>query len=224
MRHLTSTVATGFKRLLLMATMTYTHKLNVTLNKGGSVMQRIYSTGTNSTAQYFTGKEVEKTPAFGKQTLFVTKPWHSYEDIMSRYTANKCEHIFFGANHSFHPLEYEDGVNNDNPRKPAYATDWFNLITPFLEDGILCSLDIPVNGRCDEYVKQSGLLNFKNFIPQLRIPLPDLADWNANTTVKLDDSGFEATNPGVWCWSLQELTANDKLTTWDKYKQDSILS
>ena len=59
---------------------------------------------------FFVGTEVERTPAFGKRTLFVVG-WQPVLEIVkllaehNSYTDNTkhIEHIFFGANHSFHP-------------------------------------------------------------------------------------------------------------------------
>jgi hypothetical protein len=49
---------------------------------------------------FFTGTEVERTPAFGKRTLFVVGV-QSVDHIAAKMAG--CEHIFFGANHSFDP-------------------------------------------------------------------------------------------------------------------------
>ena len=45
-------------------------------------MKRNYTTGEASDVQFFIGKEIEHTPAFGKLTLFVTG-LHSVEEIAS---------------------------------------------------------------------------------------------------------------------------------------------
>jgi len=68
-------------------------------------MKRDYTTGEVSDVQFFTGVEIEHTPAFGKMTLFVTGI-HSIEEIALNLQG--CEHIFFGANHSFNPQTYEE--------------------------------------------------------------------------------------------------------------------
>ena len=41
--------------------------------------------------------------------------------------------------------------------------------------------------------------------------------------VKIDDTGFNETNPGVWCHSLHDLMAHDKFTDWLKYRNDQII-
>ena len=152
---------------------------------------------------FFTGTEVEKTPAFGKQTLFVVGV-QSVNDIAEHLQG--CEHIFFGANHSFHP---------DNNLEWAR---WEGMIGHFLERGYLCSLDIPV--KCVEDFNDTGLCEYRNFVPQIRISIPYVKLWNYNTMIKIDDSDFDATNPGVWTHSLHSLMSRRTFTDWDQYNKD----
>ena len=73
-------------------------------------MKRNYESGVSDTPVFFTGVEVEKTPAFGMKTLFVTGI-QDFNEVMEHYTYQQCEHIFFGANHSYNPKnadEFED--------------------------------------------------------------------------------------------------------------------
>jgi len=75
-------------------------------------MKRDYDTGEANDIIFFTGVEVEKTPAFGMKTLFVTGI-QNFHDIMEFYNREGCEHIFFGANHSYKPVtsdEFEDWI------------------------------------------------------------------------------------------------------------------
>ena len=67
-------------------------------------MKRDYDTGTADSITFFTGVEVEKTPAFGLKTLFVTGV-QPCDVIQKHYDEEQCEHIFFGANHSFKPFK-----------------------------------------------------------------------------------------------------------------------
>jgi len=157
---------------------------------------------------FFVGTEVERTPAFGKKTLFVVGVQSTVE-ILSRFLGNECEHIFFGANHSFHP---------DN--RLAWQR-WESMIEPFLRDGYLCSLDIPIT-HVDEF-HDGPLCDYRNFVPQIRVSLPYTKLWNYNTMLKIDDKDFDATNPGVWCHSLHSLMNRDAFTSWDDYKQDQKL-
>ena len=169
-------------------------------------MKRNYTTGEADNVQFFTGVEVEHTPAFGKMTLFVTGI-HPVEEIASHLQG--CEHIFFGANHSF------------NPRTPEEWDAWQDMIQFFLDKDYLCSLDIPLSAV--EEFNDGGLNECDNFIPQIRVPIPYIKLWNYNTMLKIDDKDFKATNPGVWSHSLHKLMDRDNFTSWDKYKEDKIL-
>jgi hypothetical protein len=169
-------------------------------------MKRDYTSGPSDNIQFFTGVEVEHTPAFGKLTLFVTGI-HSIEEIA--LNLNGAEHIFFGANHSFHPSTYDEW------------RQWDDMIEFFLKKEYLCSLDIPIN-LAEDFL-ESGLTDYNNFIPQIRIPLPYIKLWNYNTMIKIDDKDFNATNPGVWSHSLHTLMDRSKFTDWAQYKNDKVI-
>jgi hypothetical protein len=165
---------------------------------------------------FFVGTEVERTPAFGRRTLFVVgvqpiqniQDWlddyHSYED-----RSYHIEHVFFGANHSF------------NPQTPEEWRKWESMITYFLERGYLCTLDIPISAV--EEFNDGSLCDFRNFVPQIRVSVPYTKLWNYNTMLKIDDKDFDATNPGVWCHSLHSLMSRETFTSWDDYKGDKKL-
>jgi len=169
-------------------------------------MKRDYESGTSDNVQFFIGREIEHTPAFGKMTLFVTGV-HPTDEIA--LNLNGAEHIFFGANHSFNPQN-----NLDWQR-------WETMISFFLDKGYLCSLDIPMSAV--EEFNENGLNEYDNFIPQIRVPIPYIKLWNYNTMIKIDDIDFNATNPGVWSHSLHDLKDRSKFTSWDKYKNDKVL-
>ena len=171
-------------------------------------MKRDYETGEAENIKFFTGIEVEKTPAFGMKTLFVTGVQDYYE--IKQYCMNEnIEHIFFGANHSFHP---EDNL---------IWQRWESMIDPFLKEGMMCSLDIPISHA--EETLETIWNEYDNFIPQLRVPLPYAKLWNYNTMLKIDDKDFKASNPGVWCHSLHDLMDREKFTDWTKYGLDKVL-
>jgi hypothetical protein len=155
---------------------------------------------------FFIGTEVEHTPAFGKKTLFVVG-LQSIENIESKL--HSCEHIFFGANHSFHPSDRLEWQR------------WESMIDPFLTKGYLCSLDIPIT-HVEEF-NDGALCEYRNFIPQIRVSIPYTKLWNYNTMLKIDDKDFDATNPGVWCHSLHSLMSRETFTSWDDYEKDETL-
>ena len=153
---------------------------------------------------FFNGTEIEHTPAFGQNTLFVVGV-QSIDNIGTKLHGQT--HIFFGANHSFHPenaLEWQR---------------WETMITYFLDRGYLCSLDIPITHV--ETFNDSGLCEHNNFIPQIRVSIPYVKLWNYNTMIKIDDNDFDATNPGVWTHSLHSLMSRETFTSWNEYEQDT---
>jgi len=163
-------------------------------------------TGHDDSVKFFTGTEVEHTPALGKKTLFVVGI-QSVDHIAAKMAG--CEHIFFGANHSFDPLDNLDWAR------------WEGMIGYFLEKGYLCSLDIPITAV--EQFNDSGLCEYRNFIPQIRVSIPYTKLWNYNTMLKIDDVDFDATNPGVWCHSLHSLMSRETFTDWDQYNKDEVV-
>ena len=173
-------------------------------------MQRDYETGSASDVRFFTGVEVEKTPAYGMKTLFVTG---LNDPSIIRDHAQDVKHIFFGANHSFDPASEKHSAD--------YYEEWEKMIEPFLKDEYYCSLDIPLNAA-EEFL-EGPLVEYDRFIPQIRVPIPHIKLWNYNTMLKIDDKGFEATNPGVWCHSLHDLMDRSKFTEWNEYKNDKIV-
>ena len=176
-------------------------------------MKRDYADGVDENVVFFVGTEVEKTPAYGMKTLFVTSV-QPVEEI-EKHLYEGIKHIFFGANHSFNP-----GV--DFPKDADAWEAWEDMIMPFLEKDILCSLDLPLSHA--EALLESQMIENDFFIPQIRIPLPYIKQYNYNTMLKIDDKDFKATNPGVWCHSLHDLMDRDKFTDWSKYSNDTKIS
>ncbi len=173
-------------------------------------MKRDYDTGVDESVEFFVGKEVEHTPAYGLETLFVVgiQDTQQIAKQLSKGT-NQIQHIFFGANHSY------------NPSSSIEHAQWDSMISYFLEKDYLCSLDIPINQVAEFH--EGGLCEYNNFIPQIRVPIPYIKLWNYNTMLKIDDRDFKATNPGVWSHSLHTLMDRSKFTDWTKYKEDRKL-
>lgn len=170
-------------------------------------MHRNYNTGISDSAVMFTGVEVEHTPAHGMPTLFVVG-LHNVEKIES--ALGNCQHIFFGANHSFSPETAEDW------------NAWEDMIIHFLKKNYLCSLDVHLD-YVEEF-NEGGLNEYNNFIPQIRVPIPFIRLWNYNTMIKIDDRDFQSSNPGVWSHSLHTLMDRSKFTDWSQYNNDKIVS
>jgi hypothetical protein len=173
-------------------------------------MKRDYNTGVANDVIFFFGKEVEHTPMFGKYTLFVTgvQPVEAIEGAIAN-TTYETTHIFFGANHSYDPVGFEEHL------------EWEDMITHFLDQGYFCSLDIPLN-QVEEF-NDGGLNDYDQFIPQIRVPIPYIKLWNYNTMIKIDDKDFKATNPGVWTHSLHKLKDRESFTSWNQYSNDQVI-
>lgn len=163
----------------------------------------------DESVKFFTGTEVEHTPALGKKTLFVVGV-QTEEHIASNI--NGCEHIYFGANMSFPNPDVNDANTWDQ---------WEDMIMPFLRAGYLCSLDIDI--RSVEGLLEGGLCENRNFIPMISVKLPYIRQLGYNAVLKIDDKDFAATNPGVWCHSVHELQNRAVFTDWSKYTKDKTL-
>jgi hypothetical protein len=58
----------------------------------------------------------------------------------------------------------------------------------------------------------------------ISVKIPRVNRFNQNTTVKVDDINFAATNPGVWCHSLHSLIKRDMMfTDWQAYQDDVVI-
>ena len=174
-------------------------------------------TGHNN-ASMFIGTEVEHSPAFGMKTLFVVG-YHLIEEIdrvledpYTKLGDQSIQHIYFGANQSFPKIETNS----------TEWTRWENMIFPFLARGYWCTLDIDVNQV--EGLLECGFTEHHQFIPMISIKMPYLQQLGYNATIKLDDKDFAATNPGVWCHSLHNLTKREGIfTDWSQYTKDEVI-
>jgi hypothetical protein len=174
-------------------------------------MKRDYTSGVADSITFFTGIEIEHTPAYGMKTLFVVGVHDPYV-IIELARNNQCKHIYFGANQSFHTR----GTNDIEGWRP-----WEDMIKACLDADVWCTLDFDVSET--EGLLESGLTENRRFIPQISVKLPYINQLGYNATLKIDDKDFSATNPGVWCHNLQDLLGRDRFTDWDQYGKDEIL-
>ena len=165
----------------------------------------------HDSVKFFVGTEVEHSPAYGMRTLFVVGVQDSAE-IVATAQNNNCEHIYFGANQSFPNL----AVNNSGE-----WNRWENMIGSCLMHGAWCTLDLDVSVA--EGLLEGTLIDHSRFIPMISVKLPYAKLYNYNTTIKIDDKDFQATNPGVWCHSLHKLQNRALFTDWSKYTQDEVI-
>ena len=157
----------------------------------------------------FTGYEVEHTVAHGMYTLFVvgTPP---LEDILSWAARSEVKQIYFGTSQSFNPCEYDDWKV------------WDDRIQNCLEAGYWVCLDF--DSKYAEEIHEEGWCENDKFIPMISVKLPYIKLYNYNTTLKIDDRTWGATNSGVWTHQLHDLMRKNKYTHWDQYTQDSEIT
>ena len=173
-------------------------------------------TGHND-AHFFVGEEVEASPVQGQRTLFVVG-WQSRADIdwklgeINARSKHPVTHIYFGANQSF---------PNPNIDDAETWQAWEQMITPWLDQGYSCTLDLDVSAV--EALCEGSLTEYSQFIPMISVKLPYAKLLGYNATIKLDDRDFQATNPGVWCHSLHDLMDRSAFTPWTQYRKDEVI-
>lgn len=160
---------------------------------------------------FFTGVEVENSPAKGMRTLFVVGI-QPVGKILEIAVQNNIKHIYLGANMSLH------GVANDD----HYTwRQWDSLVDQLLEDEHLSYITVDVTADQVEGFLESSMSDNNRIIPMISVKLPYTKLLNYNTTIKIDDKDFNATNPGVWCHSLHVLMDKEAFTPWHAYVGDN---
>lgn len=171
--------------------------------------------------RFFVGPEIEQTPAFGKKTLFVVG-LQDITEVERLAKEHKCPHIFLSANRSFDSLELVDGVYKVGD---TLARDWEVQIHKLLDLGFMVSIDYPAHKHVDMLkIIGPAIWQSRNFVPVLSVAIPKVNTSSVNLTVKIDDSNFRATNPGVWCMNHMEVTDSNRFTDWNEYGNDQILA
>lgn len=169
-------------------------------------MERPYQENTSHEVNFFIGTEVEKSPAYGKKTLFVVGLQNA-NTIKNLANDNSITHIYLGANMSF------DGSN---------VLTWQAVAKELLNSGFWVTLDYKLEHH--SLVLEYGLNEHNRFISMISIPLPRIDQLNYNACLKLDDKTFEYSNPGVWTHSVHSLKNRENFTDWSKYKDDTVIT
>ena len=178
-------------------------------------MKRDYSTSSKPIEgiTFFKGVEIEHTPAFGKETLFVVG-MQDPEEVIELAMKNNIEHVYLGANQSF------DLSDNDEILKQQ-EEGWDNLVKTLCEEGLLVTLDF--EHEYLEWIQEAGYTEYNNFIPMISVKVPYIEQLGYNACIKIDDKDFNATNKGVWTHRVLDLMDRDRFTQWNQYKSDKII-
>lgn len=155
---------------------------------------------------YFTGVEVENTLMKGHKTLFVVGV-QSVDDIDELAKQQGIDHVYFGTSQSFTPTTSSDWRR------------WNAMISGCLMRGYFVTLDFDV--AYAKSIHEEGWCEHDKFIPMISVKLPYIRLYNYNTTVKIDDTTWGDTNPGVWSHSLVSLMGREAFTPWKEYQGDS---
>jgi len=166
-------------------------------------MDRDYKTGKSDSVGIFSGIEVEHTPAFGKQTLFLARNDLFYDQIVEMANKVNAEAIYFGANRSF---------------MPNHATQ-INQMIRLLRKGYYVTIDYPHSIHEEVKARFESIWTHEKFIPFCSIIFPKSED-DDNLCIKVDDVDFNSTNPGVWTMSMDAFKQSAGFTSWNDYKQD----
>ena len=160
---------------------------------------------------FFTGVEVENSPAKGMRTLFVVG-LQPVDTIIANVLNSKSQHVYIGANMSLHNLANDD---HDSWR------EWDRMIEGVLESGKVDYVTVDFTAAQVEGFLESLASEDNRVIPMISVKLPYTKLLNYNTTIKIDDKDFNATNPGVWCHALHDLMDRDTFTPWHAYVGDN---
>ena len=170
-------------------------------------MKRDYAEGIKENINFFIGKEVEQTKTKGMQTLFVVG-LQRHNVILKYAEKNKCKHIYFGANHSFKTLAGDE------------VQSIYNQLKYFLNKGYWVTFDTSPTPRFEDIYK---LLSNKKFTIVYGLRMDNVKKMKGNIVIKIDDADFKATNPGVWCWTVNDMIDKKHFTHWEEYGKDKIV-
>ena len=166
-------------------------------------MDRDYKTGKSDSVGIFSGLEIEHTPAYGLQTLFLARNDLLFDRIVELVEQVNAKAIYFGANRSF--------MHN--------IANTSQLIKRLMDKGYWCTIDYQHSVHAEVKERFKDIWKEEKFIPFCSVIFPD-SENDDNLCIKVDDVDFNKTNPGVWTMSMDHFKQSAGFTSWDEYKQD----
>lgn len=166
-------------------------------------MDRDYKTGKSDSVGIFSGLEIEHTPAYGLQTLFLARNDLLFDRIVELAEQVNAKAIYFGANRSF--------MHN--------IANTSQLIKRLMDKGYWCTIDYQHSVHAEVKERFKDIWKEEKFIPFCSVIFPNSED-DDNLCIKVDDVDFNATGPGVWTMSMNHFKQSAGFTSWDEYKQD----
>ena len=166
-------------------------------------MLRDYSTGFKEDVNVFSGIEIEHTPAYGKQTLFLARNDLTYEQIKELCVKVDAEAVYYGANRTY---MHNHGMQLAQMKR-------------LIDDGYYVTVDYDYSIHKEVKEKFKMLWNNELFIPFCSIIFPN-SEEDDQLCIKVDDVDFNKTNPGVWTMTMNHFKQTSGFTSWKDYKQD----
>jgi hypothetical protein len=157
-------------------------------------------------AVFFVGPEVEHTSTYSMKTLFVVGP-RNKDQVLEFAVNNTCKHVYLGANKSFQKNK-----------------KYIEVAVHLIENHIKVTFDYPQSAH--EWVLENwphAILNHKDFIPMISVEIPKIETFAQNAVVKIDDTGMNKNNTGVWTLPVQELLDSNRFTPWSEYVNDEVV-
>ena len=166
-------------------------------------MIRDYTIGVSENVKVFSGKEVEHTPAYGLQTLFLARNDLTYDQIKELCVKVDAEAVYFGANRCY--------VSNlaNQPMQ----------VNRLLNDGYFVTIDYQYAIHNEVKKRYSAVWQHEKFIPFCSVIFENSEEDN-KLCFKIDDVDFNTSNKGVWTMNMEDFKKQAGYTTWDEYKQD----
>ncbi len=166
-------------------------------------MLRDYKTGVKQDVRIFSGKEIEHTPAFGLQTLFLARNDLTFDQIIELAKKVNAKAIYFGANRTF--------MHN--------IANTQQLLKKLMDKGYWCTIDYQYSVHAEVKERFKDIWNEEKFIPFCSIIFENSED-DKRLCFKIDDVDFNHSNKGVWVMSMQDFKNKAGHTKWEEYKQD----
>jgi hypothetical protein len=172
-------------------------------------MKRVYRNKPTEDVSYFVGNEVEKTPFYGRKTLFVVG-LRNPRRIVKKALDFHCRHIYLGANMSFKNVDWSENK----------TSKLLEIIQHLLDQQLQVTLDITKGfnlSTIDPFVGSDY------FHIMYSLPIAYAEKYKDAITIKVDDISFNKTNTGVWCNPLNKLMDPISKTEWSSYTTDEVI-
>ena len=170
-------------------------------------MLRDYKNGYFEDVRMSSGKEIEHTPAYGLQTLFLARNDLTLAQIEEQAVMVQAEAIYYGANRTY--------MHNHGMQ--------LSQIIQLCDKGYYVTVDYPYELHDEVKEKFNIVWKHEKFIPFCSIIFPHTED-DTQLCIKVDDTDFNKTNPGVWTMTMNDFKSKSGHTKWEEYKKDEPIT